>query len=225
MDYESLPDEGVLIERAHYLEVGGKEKEALDLIKRVLDFNPDNAEAGRAYIRLTHTISKEAEASEEQAVEGRAIIVAPEPEPELEPKPTPVSSEMQQLLNQNAQMIKLLHKKQTQPRSVQITNSPSIRQASYASKEKKKSKGEYNSAAGCLGILFAFFGIFGISHLLNGKVVEGLIWLLIGSPIYWVIGGFIYGAVSVSTMGLGLICVVAIHFFVALGIGNAGAEN
>ena len=79
-------------------------------------------------------------------------------------------------------------------------------------------------AAGCIGGMFALVGIFGISHLINGKAGHGLLFLLICTPIYWVIGGVIYSSISVATLGIGAICAIIIHLFVAMAVTSDGAS-
>ena len=109
MTFDVSPDEGALMERAHYLEVAGKEEEALAIINRILFTNPDNAEAGRAFARLKQAVDvkdvQDKPKREKPKVEDKAIVVAEKAPP---PEPAPASSEMQQLLEQNNQLIKML---------------------------------------------------------------------------------------------------------------------
>ena len=47
-----MPDERALMERAHKLDLQGNEDEALGIVSRILQTNPNNMEASRAFTRL-----------------------------------------------------------------------------------------------------------------------------------------------------------------------------
>ena len=240
MNLKDSMDERALMDRAHYLEIAGKSAEALEIIKSILETNPDNAEAGRAFARLSYAPQRQ------QPAELRALALA-EPKPELAPKPKrkpkpepdAVSPEMQRLLDQNAQMINMLEKQQRQqsrprplpkPRpqpqpTVNITNQQVSTQPRYAPESAAQQPQGRNETARMVGCIPALLGIFGISHLLNGKIGEGLLFLLIFTPIYWIIGGLIYGTITAGTLGLGLLCTIPIHLLVASSVSNAGANR
>jgi len=77
-----------------------------------------------------------------------------------------------------------------------------------------------NSTAFVVGFIAAgFFGFFGVAHMLNGKVGEGIVQLILGF-VWLAIAGFF----TTVTLGLGICLFVPLHFVLAYRVSKSGAQ-
>ncbi|MCS6836140.1 MAG: hypothetical protein NZ750_09010 [Anaerolineae bacterium] len=69
-----------------------------------------------------------------------------------------------------------------------------------------------------IGFIAGIFGLYGVAHLLNRKILSGILWLLIGGPMFLTIMWTI-AAVTVIGIPIGL----ALHFIVPWHVSKNGA--
>ena len=76
-----------------------------------------------------------------------------------------------------------------------------------------------NETAFVIGLLAGLIGIWGLAHILNHKVVSGLLWMFIGAPI--VVG--ILGAAIFLTGGLAGCFALPLHIYIVYRQAKSGA--
>ncbi len=192
-----MPDERSLMERAHRLELEGKEEEAFGIVRRILQTNPENLEASRAFARLDRTLPAKHKLGNHDI--------------------TPSNNhDIEQLVRQNQE---LMQQVQTQPRQpvIQITNQNVGNQAAYVAPPVVRIGEERNNSAFIIGVIAGVFGFLGLAHLFNGKVGSGLALLLLGTPIY----GFLW--LVVLGTGIGIFA-IPLHFVIVWRHAKSGAS-
>ena len=194
---EALPDERALIERAHNLEVAGKTDEAHGIVSRILQSNPDNAEARRALSRLQRYVPDKAK------VDSRVMTA-------------PKNRDIEQLLRQNQELMQQMQQPRASQPAVHITNQNAGNQAAYVAPIPVRVHEAQNSAAFIVGVIAGFFGFLGLAHLFNGKVGTGLALLFLGTPVY---GLLWFGVIST---GLGLF-LIPFHLYIIWKHAKNGA--
>ena len=196
MTSEIMPDERALLERAHNLELSGREEEAFGIVRRILQTNPNNVEASRAYARL--------------------LRVMPVKQKPVSHEATPPNNhDIQELVRQNHELRQQVQQRANPP-VVQITNQNIGNQAAYVAPPPVVAREERNNAAFIIGVIAGLFGLLGLAHLFNGKVGSGLALVFLGSPLYamfWL---------AVIATGVGFFA-IPLHFVVIWQNAKRGA--
>jgi TM2 domain-containing membrane protein YozV len=79
---------------------------------------------------------------------------------------------------------------------------------------------DVNQAALAIGFIAAgFFGFFGVAHMVNGKIGEGIM-RMIGGWVYLFIAGFVLGL----TLFVAAIVIVPMHFVISYNDAKKGAS-
>lgn len=191
-----MPDERALMERAHKLDLQGNEDEALGIVSRILQTNPNNMEASRAFTRLQRSQPTK------HKVDNREIT-------------PPNNQEIQELVRQNQELKQQVQQRAGQP-VVQITNQVMGNKAAYVSPAPVRIQAERNNGAFIVGVIAGFIGFLGLAHLFNGKIGTGLALLFLGTPIY--------GAFWLLVVGTGLgIFALPLHFVIIWHHAKSGA--
>lgn len=196
MTAEGMPDERALLERAHNLELNGREEEAFGIIRRILQTNPNNVEAGRAHDRLQRVIPAKQKPVTHEAT-------------------PPNNRDIQELVRQNQELMQQVQQPASPP-VVQITNQNIGSQAAYVAPPPVQVREERNNAAFIVGVIAGFFGLLGLAHLFNGKVGTGLALIFLGTPLYAVFW------LAVLATGIGFF-VIPLHFVVIWQNAKRGA--
>lgn len=94
-----------------------------------------------------------------------------------------------------------------------------LAQSTYvASASNYMENDQQNNFAFWVGIVAAFFGFFGISHIINGKIGSGIVWLLVGfvwNPIFLIL----------AATGIGLFISLPLHIAFCYYNAKGGARN
>ncbi len=196
MTAEVMPDERALLERAHNLELNGREEEAFGIVRRILQTNPNNAEASRAHDRLQRVMP-----AKQKPVSHEAM--------------PPNNHEIQELVRQNQELMQQVQQRESPP-VVQITNQNIGNQAAYIAPPAVHVHEERNNAAFIIGVIAGFFGLLGLAHLFNGKVGAGLALIFLGTPIYAVFW------IAVLATGIGIFA-IPLHFVIIWQNAKRGA--
>lgn len=102
-------------------------------------------------------------------------------------------------------------------------------QVTYAPSAQTTDIAERNNAAFVVGVLGGLFGLLGIAHIFNHKVLRGLVYLFIGTVCYWIFLLFLLA--TLIDIGSSLwIAAVAIHLVIIWqhakrGAGSASANQ
>lgn len=195
MTSEVMPDERALLERAHSLELSGKEEEAFGIIRRILQTNPNNLEARRASDRLQRVMPVKQKTVSHEAT-------------------PPTNHDIQELVRQNQELRQQVQ--QASPPVVHITNQNIGNQAAYVAPPPVVLREERNNAAFIIGVIAGLFGLLGLAHLFNGKVGSGLALLFLGSPLYAVLW------IAILATGIGIFA-IPLHFVVIWQNAKRGA--
>ena len=114
--------------------------------------------------------------------------------------------------------------------NINPTISPNVGdQVTYAPSAQTTGIAEHNNAAFVVGVLGGLFGLLGISHIFNHKVLRGLVYLFVGTVCYWIFLLFLFSALI--NIGSSLwIAAVAIHLVIIWqhakrGAGSASANQ
>lgn len=102
-------------------------------------------------------------------------------------------------------------------------------QVTYAPPAPATVIAERNNAAFVVGVLGGLFGLLGISHIFNHKVLRGLVYLFVGTVCYWIFLLLLLTALTNISSSL-WIAAVAIHLVIIWqhakrGAGNASANQ
>jgi len=81
--------------------------------------------------------------------------------------------------------------------------------------------GSRNQAAFVIGIIAGFFGIWGLSYILNNKVGTGCLWMLIVGPVL----AALLGGLIVATGGVGAIVIFPLWLYIVYVQAKNGASN
>lgn len=196
MKAEGMPDERALLERAHNLELNGREEEAFGIVRRILQTNPNNMEASRAHDRL------------QRAMSAKQKSVSHEVTP-------PNNHDIQELVRQNQELMQQAQQRASPP-VVQITNQNLGNQAANVAPPPVHTSEERNNAAFIIGVIAGFCGLLGLAHLFNGKLGAGLALIFLGTPLY----AFFWLAVLATGIGF---FVIPLHFVVIWQNAKRGA--
>lgn len=196
MTAESMPDERALLERAHIFELSGREEEAFGIVRRILQTNPNNAEAGRAYDRLQRVMPANQKPVSHEAT-------------------PPNNYDIQELVRHNQELMEQVQQRANPP-TVQITNQNLGSQAAYVAPPPVYAREERNNAAFIVGVIAGILGLLGLAHLFNGKVGTGLALIFLGTPLYVVFW------IAVLATGIGIFA-IPLHFVVIWQNAKRGA--
>ena len=83
----------------------------------------------------------------------------------------------------------------------------------------KEKRTDRNETAFAVGLLAGLFGLWGIAHLINGKVIAGIFWLIVGPTL----GGIALTVISAATLGIGLIFALPIWILFVYWQAKSGA--
>ena len=102
-------------------------------------------------------------------------------------------------------------------------------QVTYASPAPVTVIAERNNAAFVVGVLGGLFGLLGIAHIFNHKVLRGLVYLFVGTVCYWIFLLLLLTALTNISASL-WIAAVAIHLVIIWrhakrGAGSASANQ
>lgn len=78
-----------------------------------------------------------------------------------------------------------------------------------------------NQTAFVVGVIAGLFGIWGLSHVLNGKLGFGCLWMLIVGPT---LGGLLGGIVA-ATAGIGAVIALPLWLWIVYVQAKNGASN
>ena len=196
MTAESMPDERALLERAHNFELSGREEEAFGIVRRILQTNPNNAEASRAYDRLQR-------------------VMPANQKPVSHVATPPNNHDIQELVRHNQELMEQVQQRANPP-TVQITNQNIANQAAYVAPPPVYAREERNNVAFIVGVIAGIFGLLGLAHLFNGKVGTGLALIFLGTPLYAVFW------LAVLATGIGIFA-IPLHFVVIWQNAKRGA--
>ena len=196
MTSEKMPDERALLERAHNLEMDGREAEAFGIVGRILQTNPNNVEASHAFARLQRTMP------------AKSKPISHEVTP-------PSNHDIRQLVRQNQTLMQQVQQ-QASPTVVRITNQNVGNQAATIAPPSVLAREERNNAAFIVGVIAGVFGLLGLAHLFNGKVGTGLALVFLGTPLYAVFW------LAVLATGIGFFA-IPLHFVVIWQNAKRGA--
>ncbi len=76
-----------------------------------------------------------------------------------------------------------------------------------------------NDSAFIIGLIAGLFGIWGLAHVLNGKLGAGCLWMLIVGPLL----GAILGGIVFATAGLGAIVILPLWLYIVYSQAKNGA--
>ena len=102
-------------------------------------------------------------------------------------------------------------------------------QVAYAPPAPATVIAERNNAAFVVGVLGGLFGLLGIAHIFNHKVLRGLVYLFVGTVCYWIFLLLLLTALTNISASL-WIAAVAIHLVIIWqhakrGAGSASANQ
>lgn len=228
---KAMPDEKALIEQARSLELEDRDEEAYGIVRRVLKTNPDNIDAMVLYAQLAPD-----KGNAEKAL-NKALRLDPnhvEAKRELKRLQKSLAtkgkvdefgfssssndeSSVQQLVRQNQQLMQQMQQQPAQQPVINIINenvNQNVNQGFGGGEQR-------NGAAFVAGLIGGWvFGLLGIAHLVNGKIVSGVAYLLIGTALYWTLWAVVVGL----SLGAGLICMVPLHFIAIWQHAKQGAS-
>ena len=78
-----------------------------------------------------------------------------------------------------------------------------------------------NETAFIIGVIGGLIGIWGLAHVLNGKVLPGCLWMFFVGPL---IGAALVG-LSVATAGIGLLVALPLWLYIVYTQANSGAAR
>ncbi len=221
-----------LIEEARELIIAGEQQKALSLVLRALNINENSVEALWLYARLIPEKEKEKAIT----VVKQLLVLKPDHEKGLallkrletelaenpsdmfsipQPKPTDQVDLMKQMLQQQQAIIDQQRRQMLTPvqQTVNVTQVPMGYPAAL--------QGARNESAFIVGLLIAIFlGMFGVSHMMNGKVGTGIALLIIG----WLFWNIPSGVIITLTAGFGLCLLLPLHLLFAYLSANSGAK-
>lgn len=139
----------------------------------------------------------------------------------------------QQLLRQHQEMMRQMQQTSQPIININPNISPNINpsisanagdQVAYAPPAPPTVIAERNNAAFVVGVLGGLFGLLGIAHIFNHKVLRGLVYLFIGTVCYWIFLLFLLTALT--NIGSSLwIAAVAIHLVIIWQHAKRGASS
>lgn len=83
---------------------------------------------------------------------------------------------------------------------------------------------DFNKTAFAAGLVTGLFGVMGIAHLLNGRVLSGLVLLIVGTVCYWIFI-LLLASLLFSIADALLLLVLGIHLVVIYKSANSGAQK
>jgi tetratricopeptide (TPR) repeat protein len=209
-------NENAHISQARKLIQNDQEDEALRLVRQVLKVNMNNLDALLLYAQISP--------DNEKAIKALKRVL------EIDPKNTDAKlqlrnlqrvsisssksdSALEEVMMQNRMLMNEVRRQQSTTPVINIVNTntavanglPMVRQ---------------NTVAFWIGAVAAFFGLFGISHIMTGKLLSGVAWLIIGGPIFL----FLIYAFALGTGGIGLLCAIPLHLVGAYQHAKQGSR-
>ncbi len=136
---------------------------------------------------------------------------------------------IQSLMQQNQAMMQLVQLVQVQPPAsqpvinVDTTISPNVSGEITNSSAAPAIVAERNDAAFVLGVIVGLLGFMGVAHIFNHKLLRGLIYLVVGSVLYWIL--LLVLAAILNTLKIPLLLLFVAHVAIVWQSAKHGARR
>jgi len=225
IDDTSSEEEARLIAEARELIVDGERAQALSKVQDALRLNKSNTDALWMFATLTKDVDKA------KAALKRLLSLDPEndkaskmlnklesaEDDELFGDSKAKEDEQSKIMKEMLKQQQALLEKQSQQPVINITNTAANTNTMNQAVGGAMAAG-VNQTALIIGFLVAIFlGIFGMAHLLNGKIGTGI--------LYWILGWVIWFPlmVVIAATGIGACFVIPLHIWVSYSQAKSGA--
>ncbi|MCB9452589.1 MAG: hypothetical protein H6672_14220 [Anaerolineaceae bacterium] len=217
--------EAKLIDEAREMIVDGERDKALNKIQDVLRLNKSNTDALWMFATLTSqpdkaiTALKRLLSMDSENDKARKLLNKLESENDdlLSSPSSSKGDEHNEMMRQMLKQQQALLEQQSRQPVINITNTASSSPTQNVGM-MGMAGAKRNDTAFIIGLLVAIFlGIFGMAHLLNGKVGTGI--------LYWVLGWVVWAPllILISATGVGACLMIPLHIWVSYSQAKNGA--